>query len=73
MTAGGSAGLETERQLALASAHEAEALLGRERAESFRAASVSEKRTDDESRKRVKLGDITRTAVRVKEGAPWHH
>lgn len=45
MTAGGSAGLEAERQLALASAHEAEALLARERAENFRAASVSEKRT----------------------------
>ncbi|HTN59759.1 MAG TPA: 3'-5' exonuclease [Protaetiibacter sp.] len=45
MTAGGSAGLEAERQLALASAHEAEALAARERAENFMAASRSERRT----------------------------
>ena len=45
MTAGESAGLEAERQLALAAAHEAEALAARERAENFMAASVSEKRT----------------------------
>jgi len=45
MTAGESAGLEAERQLALAAAHEAEALAARERAENFMAASASEKRT----------------------------
>src|SRR5690606_21608807 len=45
MTAGGSAELEAERQLALASAHEAEALAARERAENFMAASKSERRT----------------------------
>ncbi|AYF96915.1 nuclease-related domain-containing DEAD/DEAH box helicase [Protaetiibacter intestinalis] len=45
MTAGGSAGLEAERQLARAAALEAEALAARERAENFMAASVSEKRT----------------------------
>lgn len=45
MAAGGSAGLEAERQLARATALEAEALLARERAENFMAASVSERRT----------------------------
>lgn len=39
MTAGESARLEAERQLALASAHEAEALAARERADNFMAAS----------------------------------
>lgn len=45
MAAGESARLEAERQLALASAHEAEALAARERAENFMAAHSSEKRT----------------------------
>ena len=57
MTAGGSARLEAERQLALASAHEAEALLARERAENFRAASVSEKRTVEALAPLVTHGD----------------
>lgn len=45
MTAGESARLEAERQLALANAHEAEAHAARERAENFMAAHSSEKRT----------------------------